>query len=128
MIICETQFNQPDRKNPNYSLDEIDYYAWIPPNPEVENHRLSLRKNLVTGEFEVYRKFQRRQIFSKKGLTIDTNVETGNEKIAFKSKSLAETIKFADSEWKRFHGKGKEPDKVCEHKYPVKAMFCEGGL
>jgi len=128
MIICEYSFNQPDSKNPNYSFDEVDYYSWILSDSDFPNHRLSLRKNLITGEFEVYRRFQQKQIFSINGFTIDTNVETGYEEVAFKSKDLGEAIKFADSEWTRFHGEEKEPDKVCEHKYPVKATFCRGDL
>ena len=128
MIICEKEFERPDRDNPNYSMCEVDYYAWIPQGSDLQNHRLSLRKNLRTGEFEVYRCFSETRLVSRKGLTVITGDDTGQEEIAFKSKNLGEAIYFADGEWNKYHGQEapKEPDKVCQHKYPVKAMFCEG--
>lgn len=127
MIICKYQFNQPDSKNPNYSFDEIDYYAWIPAGSEFPNHRLSLRKNLITGDFEVYRRFQQGLIFSRKTLTISTNVDSGGEEVVFKSSDLGKAIEFASGEYLKYHG-DRMGDQVCQHKSPVKAMFCKGDL
>lgn len=52
MIICEGELGQEDRKNPGYSMAEVDYYDWIPAESDIRNHRLTLRKNLVKGEYE----------------------------------------------------------------------------
>jgi hypothetical protein len=123
MIICELEFNTPDPENPKYSLAEVDYYAWIPAGSGFPNHRLSLRKNLETGEFEVYRAWEEKRLVSRGTLTMIQNVETGSEEVAFSSKSLEEAIKFADNEYHKFHGE-KMKDEMCQHKYPVKAIGC----
>ena len=46
----------PDPRNPRYSLVEVNVYGWIPKEfwDEIRDHRLSLRKNLKTGKFELY--------------------------------------------------------------------------
>lgn len=110
MYICENEFGRPDPKTPDYSLAEVDYYGWIPRQfqSEMPNHRLSLRKNLITGEYEVYRQY--------KDSTIKQVAYTGDLKGA---------ILFACAEWRRYHGEGKEDDKICEHQQPKKALFCK---
>ena len=125
MIICEDQFNQPDHKDPNYSFDEIDYYAWIPAGSDIPNHRLSLRKNLVTSDFEVYRRFFQKRLISRKDVTVITADDTGLEEVAFKSSDLGKAIEFASGEYLKYHG-DRMGDQVCQHKSPVKAMFCKG--
>jgi len=125
MIVCEYEFEQEDPKNPGYSMVEVDFYAWVPQGMGISNHRLSLRKNLKTGEYEVYRRFFRQQIISRVRVTVITGDDTGIEQVAFRSKELAETLRFIDGEWRRFHGEGKEPDQVCQHKPPVLATFCK---
>jgi len=127
MIICEYEFLTPDPKNPNYSLCEVDFYAWIPPDSGFPNHRLSLRKNLKTGEYEVYRRYHQRVVAMKRGLFMETHKDLGIEEVAFKSKSLEEAIIFANKEVRRFHkpSEGEWEDKVCQHKYPVKSTFCK---
>ncbi len=59
MHICEYSYDREDPNSPGYSLPEVDYYAWIPHDKRgaMPNHRLSLRKNLVTGEWEFYRAY-----------------------------------------------------------------------
>lgn len=126
MIICEYEFERPDSENPDYSMCEVDYYAWIPAGSGFPNHRLSLRKNLKTGEYEVYRHYVQTHVTSRKELTVIQEKELGTEEVAFKSKDLAEAIKFADGEYKRFHGDDEEPDQVCQHKYPVQSFLCKG--
>jgi len=128
MIICEKDFEREDPNRPGYSLTEVDYYAWVPAGSCMPNHRLSLRKNLKTGEWEVYRRFFQRSLISRGPVTVITGDDTGLERVAFKSKSLAEAVRFADDEWNRFHRSGlgeKEPDQVCQHKPPVKSPFCK---
>ncbi len=55
------------------------------PLGEVKNHRLSLRKNLRSGLFEVYRKYS-----------------IGNEEVVFQG-PLVEALKIGDNECIRFH-------------------------
>lgn len=114
MIICELGFDDPDAQNPNYSNREVDYYAWIPHQFQrtVGNHRLSLRKNLKTDLFEVYRHFH----FEEK----DEVVYAGKFKGA---------LEVATGEWNRFHSgwanRSKELDEPCRHKYPkIDHIFC----
>ena len=57
MKICEYEFEREDPNNKGYSLTEVDTYAWIPERMGIQSHRLSLRKNLTTGRFEVYRHY-----------------------------------------------------------------------
>jgi len=107
MIICEHIFNRLDPKNPSYSHTEWDFYAWIPAKSDLPDHRLTLRKNMKTGEYEVYRYFN------------DTKVV----KVVLKTQSFEEAIRFADEQRRRFHGHW-EPSQVCQHKPPVKAVYC----
>jgi hypothetical protein len=114
MIICEFAFNEPNSKRPKYSQYEVDYYAFIPfkMQEKVRNHRLSLRKNLETNEFEVYRFYN----------------DTETEEVIFSSTSLAEAIKFANEQWNKFFSSidwKKEPEQVCQHKEPIIShSFC----
>jgi len=111
MIICEHSFNEPDNVKPMYSFREIDFYAYIPHIfiAEVPQHRLSLRKNLCTGKFEVYRFYH----------------ETLKEEVVFEG-TLEKALEFGDNEVKRFWGSfgRREPDMVCQHKPPIIDRFC----
>lgn len=123
MYICELSFDKPDPKNPYYSLDEVDYYAWVPALMGIDNHRLSLRKNLITGEFEVYRRFyQRRLVAPHPNIIGVVSHDTGLEEIAFRG-TFEEALRFADKEYYKYHGE-REPDKPCKHIYPEKSSLC----
>lgn len=118
MIICEFDFTEEDKKNPCYSMTEIDVYAWIPctddgghSNDGQRNHRLSIRKNIATGDFEAIRVFY------------DTNFPVLATRIAKKSKTLQEIINFTNSEASKYHGTG--DDVVCQHKFPNSSIFCK---
>lgn len=67
-----TVFDRPDPKNKDYSMEEWDLYANstvsfsnageglcinIGKNPRIPNHGLSIRKNLISGAFELFRRF-----------------------------------------------------------------------
>lgn len=129
MIICELEFNAPDSENPDYSQEEIDYFAWTPivTHKDVPNHRLSLRKNLRTGKFELYRRFFEPVRFAdlNRGYAVATGIDTGLEQVIF-SGSLAEAVHIGNKEYEKFHGDGHD-DKVCEHRYPNIATFCPKG-
>jgi hypothetical protein len=113
LIICEFGFNEPD-KNPKYSMREVDFYAFIPHSSQrefnVRSHRLSLRKNLETGKFEVYRYYY----------------EDDTEEVAFEGR-FEDALEFANREVNKYWGfLGKrEPDIPCEHKPPnIDSIFC----
>lgn len=101
MIICETEFDRPD-KNKTYSQHEIDYYAFIPKNKQsiVENHRLSLRKNLVNNLYELYRHYH----------------TTGKDIHLISFRSLVDAVSYACDEYRRFFGSDDHKDIVCDHK------------
>jgi hypothetical protein len=114
MIICELGFNDPDPKKPKYSMREIDFYAFIPYDVQqklhVKSHRLSLRRNLETGRFEVYRYYYIQE----------------NEEVAF-SGSFEEALEFANREANKYWGHlgRRETDKPCKHKHPqIDLFFC----
>ena len=124
MLICELCFDRPDRGNPKYSQHETDYYAWIPTNRAVPNHRLSLRKNLVSGKFEVYRRFFQRRVVVTADFILATGDDIGLEGVAFEGR-FEDALRFADSEYVRWHGsEGHDFDKPCEHSYPNIALSC----
>jgi len=57
MIIKSKDF---DKGKDGYSVLEVDWYTHIPYDNvtgAVENHRLSLRKNMKTGKYEVYKHY-----------------------------------------------------------------------
>ena len=112
MIVCEYEFERPDPRNPSYSLVEVDIYGWIPREfwSEVRDHRLSLRKNLKAGKFELYRYYY----------------TTGSEEVIFAG-SLEECLRKAEEEWKRFHfgWAGVVPEfKPCKHRPPDISSLC----
>ena len=123
MIICVSEFDILSPTDSNYSLREYDYYAWIKAGSGLRNHRLSLRKNLKTYNFEVYRRFFDKTFVSKKGLSILSGVDTGIENVVFKSENLEKAIKFASDETRKFHGE-KEEDRLCQHKHPIISRLC----
>jgi len=114
IIICEKGFSDPDPKNPKYSMREVDFYAFVPfvkqREYNVRSHRLSLRKNLETKKFEVYRFYPNSE----------------EEEVVF-SGDFKGALSFANNERKKYWGSiGKiEPDIPCQHEYPIiDKWFC----
>jgi hypothetical protein len=124
LIVCEAEFEDPDPENPDYSFTEIDFYGWIPPDSGFPNHRLSLRKNLRTGEYEVYRAYSAPKLIARGGVIIITDEPLGKEEVVFRSKSLKEALEFARAEVIRFHGDSEEFE-VCTHRYPKRSSYCK---
>ena len=129
LIICEYSFLDEDRDNPGYSMTEVDYYAWTPAtmHAQTPNHRLSLRKNLVTGEYEFYRRYATRQIKtilagSERGLMI-TNKDSGIEEVVFRDKDFQKAIDFGNKEYARWHGE-EHFDEACTHGHESTSTFC----
>lgn len=77
-ILCEKRFNEPDPHTPDYSIIEHYYYVCCQ-NKYTDDpitgirtlthpaHRLTLRKNLRTGMFEVFRAFPIDSPFAEDG-------------------------------------------------------------
>lgn len=116
MIICEFSFYIQDPKNLDYAMGEVDIYGSIPPGRDKPNHRLSIRKNLKTGEFEAYRHYH------KPALKI---LEGVKESVAFHSSSLEEVVEFTNGEVRRLHGGLLLQDQVCIHHAAKGAEFCD---
>jgi hypothetical protein len=122
LIICEYKFEKPNPRNPDYSLAEVEYYQRIPVGSMLSNHSLSLRKNLVTGKFEMYRRHYRGYVSTGRSLMADRDAMLEN--VVFRSSSLEAAIGFAHKECVKYHG-NPEKDTVCEHEYPMKTNDCE---
>uniref|UniRef100_A0A6M3LZP6 Uncharacterized protein n=1 Tax=viral metagenome TaxID=1070528 RepID=A0A6M3LZP6_9ZZZZ len=132
MYLCEYAFNRADPNDPSYSLDEVDFYAWTPAkfHSQIPNHRLTLLKNLVTGEYEFHRVYMQTVIGKLRGLGIVvTQRKAGYTEVAYTTKSLQEAADWGNREWDKFHyelGGEHHDDKVCQHVYPHKYSFCHG--
>lgn len=133
MYICEYSFLDEDPENPGYSMAEPDYYAWIPADKRsaIPNHRLSLRKNLVTGEWEFYRAYTSQanvQILQNRKVLghMITFSESGVEEVAFKTKDFQKALDWGNNEWRRMHGDDGREDKPCTHggSGTTSALFC----
>ena len=104
MIVCEHTFTREDPHEPIYSMREYDLYAWIPlaRRNGVDTHRLSIRKNHQTNEYELYR-----QYFDYTGAR--TKLE-----VLFKDKDLVKVLDHGNSERRKFLTVD-EDDTVCTH-------------
>jgi len=128
-FICELEFDKSDPRNPDYSMPEVDVYAWIPYNfhQEMRNHRLSLRKNLKSKNFEVYRRFQQTYQgnvnLQGSPMHMISQIDTGLEEVAFKG-NFVDALEFMNKEYNKYH-KIKNYHTPCEHKWPNKSTsFC----
>ena len=130
MIVCENEFKVEDSDNPGYALCEVDFYAWIPQSNEVPNHRLSLRKNLKTDEYELYRHYVQQIMLGFSNLQMVTNQHADVEdEVIFKSKDLQSVLDRGKEEWDKFHlcwaKKPHDRDLVCTHEHPTKSLLCD---
>jgi len=122
--VCELRFETPDPHNPGYSMTERNFYVWIPLETRLntQNHRLTLRKNLLTGKFEVYRAYRRYfHILSREG-TVRSNQSLGKEEVIYVG-GLGGALKFGDREYRKFHGRELN-EKPCTHKSPRIDQYC----
>jgi len=127
VYICEFSLYLLDPKNPDYAMAELDVYGWIPPGLGERDHRLSIRKNVKTGKYEVYRRYNQAYIRSAHGLTVFHHDELDEEAVALESGDLREVVDFSNREWRKYHGDpGKdELDKVCLHSRPDIGVSCD---
>lgn len=114
MIICADRFEYSDPNDPFYSMVEIDIYAWIPGKFKEANHRLSVRKNIFSKQFEAYRSYHRAP-------------HAGKYEVVFWNASLEDVLDFTNEAWNKYHSewaKRERLDQACKHAEPVKSMFC----
>jgi hypothetical protein len=118
LIACETEFNKEDPHNPLYSMTELDIYGGIPFKKQqdlgIDNHRLSIRKNMKTNKYEIYRHYY----------TFDNKTK---DEVIFSSESLQETLQRVCSEYNNLISV--DPNnllqyKICDHK-DNRAIFCK---
>lgn len=117
ITICEKDFDTEDPNKKGYSMHEVDYFAWIPVDfrKTTPNHRMSLRKNLTTGKWEIYR-----FMWTNPSTTITSNIiiETvgfkGYETVIYSGDTLSEAMSYAYGEYIKYHG-SREPDEICTH-------------
>ncbi len=132
MYLCEFAFNKEDPNIPGSSMDEVDYYSWIPAkfHSQTPNHRLTLLKNLITDEYEFHRIYINTLVGRLRNLGIVvTQREAGYTEVAYTTKSLQEAVDWGNREYNRFHhvpGEERHDDKICQHVHPHKYTFCEG--
>jgi len=131
MIICEYEFAIPDGDNPKYAMSEVDFYGHLPYNIKFPQHRLSLRRNLESGLYEIYRAFTQRRLVSRKGLVVlqDTEIKNAmqevSEEVIF-SGTLEEAVKNARRETVKFWGIDHDTkDEICRHTESPKKWNCE---
>ena len=125
MNVCPREFDLPDPADPSYSMSEIDFYASTSPrlHAHMPNHRLSLRRNLVTGRYEVYRQFveavEARGVLAGQSFTLITTRDGELEEVALETTDLGEALRFADEEALKLGG-GSWNDRVCDgHRLPA---------
>jgi hypothetical protein len=99
MRICEYEFETEDPNHAGYSFVEVDRYSWIPKGRGIQSHRLSLRKNLTTGEFEVYRSY--------------TSAEGQKNEVIY-SGNLQGAVDITNEENKKYFN-ANDTDVVCDH-------------
>lgn len=112
MIVCE-YFEREDPNHKGYSLVEIDMYAWIPEGMEMQSHRLSLRKNLITGKFEVYRRYNIITTLNEPDILVQTFVDTKQEEVVCTG-DLKNALEVANREDKKYWN-SKDVNVVCNH-------------
>ena len=110
MAVCAWDFDEwgPRPEDPDHSRWEWSFYSGIPCEKETQkipNHRLSLRKNLGNGMFEVYRHYEKRVTKKLEGAVLDTSVDLHREDVIFEGEFLG-AVEFGNSEVLRYHGSG----------------------
>ena len=126
VYICDSEFYVPERKHPDYSLNELDIFAFIHAgyyhrtgiNPDQEpSFSLSLRKNLQTNKYELFSWHRADDESTKKVLHSYTHLKSA--------------LKKATDLWHHYWDDlGKDyvnsdfELRLCSHQYPTKAMLC----
>jgi hypothetical protein len=113
MIVCEYEvgFNYPDRDNPEYAFAEVDVFAQNPAaraRGEKGNYRLSMRRNLAMGRWELFRSY-----YEAPGVPDSEVIEATG--------TLAEVCDAANRAWAEAWGHVLRPgekgsfDEACDH-------------
>jgi hypothetical protein len=121
---------EADPHNPKYSLTEIDFYSHIPwsrVNGSCLNHRLSLRKNMLTQKYELVQVFQKSSLHANNSMLImnDQNDEQKPEKVVAESSDLREILTRATQLEVEYWGPDETwNDAVCTHNPKSHAIGC----
>lgn len=113
MNICEYEFEREDPNHEGYSLVEVDTYAWVPEGMGIRSHRLSLRKNLKTGMFEVYRHYNIITVLTEPEVMVQTLVDTKQEEVIYTG-NLKGALEVTNRENKKYWD-AEDIDTVCDH-------------
>ena len=125
IYVCGNEFTTPDGVTPNYSLVEIDLFAFIPAGyyqrkgitPQDEpSFNLSLRKNLLTNHYEIFQWHRADDESTKKVMYATLNLKT----------AILRATKLWHKYWDNL---GDTPNsdftlKLCKHKYPHRSITC----
>ena len=143
IYLCESEFEFADHDNPKYSQMEADVFAFIPNGYYLKKQKearkqhkdpkfiaqirtkepsfsLSVRKNLETGEYELFKWHQ---------------YEDSDKAVVLASKNIEEVFKKATEMW-HYYWDDLDDDipnstfafLVCKHEYPAKAIGCRVNL
>jgi hypothetical protein len=113
LIICEWAFEQEDPNHRGYSLAEVDFYTYASGDRlgVEKQHRLTMRKNLQTNEFEVLRHY-------------GVGRRKGTDEVIFSSKNFREALQRANQEGRKYVKYGWQDDVACEHQPAAWAFDC----
>lgn len=127
MIICESSFDDEDPRNPGYSLEEVDFYSHVPLNLKTTfNHRLSLRKNLKTSEYELIQVGVDAHLHATPGSYFESFQDGKGVQIAAKSTDLSVVLAEANRLEARYWGPDEAfQDEVCKHSPRRHATCCK---
>ena len=130
MYVCASRFKEPDPDNPDYSLLEVQFYAWTPRRPQdgtdgVPEHGLFLRKNITTGKFELVREYDGPVQSRYEGqLRAFTHVESGSIHEVIFAGGLHQALLAGNAEYARIFGRRDLDDGMCVHRWPYRDELC----
>jgi hypothetical protein len=113
MRICEYEFEREDQNHKGYSFVEVDTYEWIPEGMGIQSHRLSLRKNLNTGMFEVYRHYNIIAVVTRPQVAVQSLIDTKREEVIYAG-DLKGALQVTNGEYAKYWGT-QNIDVVCDH-------------
>ena len=129
MYVCAIRFEEPDPDDPDYSLLEVQFYAWTARRSQraegIPEHGLYLRKNLKIGKYELVREYDGPVSFRcDEQPRMLTHVEAGEVLEVVYTGNLHETLRAGDAEYARIFGRRDLDDGMCVHKWPYRDELC----
>lgn len=108
--ICESEFGTPDAKSPGYSHCEFDVYGHVSGkwHDKVRRHRLTIRKNLSAGKFELVRHYY----------------DNETDEVILASERFRDVVEMANDEYETYWDRA-DRIVICKHDEPTKASGCQ---